>query len=77
MSLIIVERDYFLPADIRDQYIGVPCQSYEEVNELIAAHTSCWNDTETVTEQVADGINVLEVLKETGEPLKMFLVRTI
>lgn len=77
MTIIVIERDYSKPADIWERYLGAPCQSFDEAGELVAAHTSCWGDTDVLTTYVHNGTDVVEVSNITGEVLKEFFVRII
>ena len=38
MTISVIERNYKLPQDFRERYIGSPCKSWEEARELACAH---------------------------------------
>ena len=76
MIISVIERNYKLPVDFRERYIGSPCKSWDESRELVCAHLAEVEDeADFRMEPTQRGRVYRATSKETGEILREYFVR--
>jgi hypothetical protein len=75
MIITVVERNYRLPEDFRERYIGSPCKTWDEARELSYAHLYEVEDEADFRMEHTERGRVYRALhKETGEILREYFV---
>ncbi len=75
MTISVVERNYKLPVDFRERYIGSPCKSWEEARELACAHMAEIEDVADFRMNYANyGRCYIATDRETGEILREYFL---
>lgn len=75
MIITVVERNYNLPEDYRDRYIGSPCISWGEARELAMAHMYEVEDVAEFHMDYTDhGRKYTAIHRETGEILREYFL---
>ncbi len=78
MTISVVERNYKLPVDFRERYIGSPCKSWEEARELACAHMAEIEDVADFRMNYANyGRCYIATDRETGEILREYFLTPV
>ena len=79
MTISVIERNYKLPEDFRERYIGSPCKSWEEARELASAHLCEVEDAAMICMDVTDrgGRCYTATDRETGEILREYFLTPV
>lgn len=78
MIISVIERNYKLPEDFRERYIGSPCKSWEEARELACAHMAEIEDVADFRMNYANyGRCYIATDRETGEILREYFLTPV
>ena len=78
MIISVIERNYKLPEDFRERYIGSPCKSWDEARELACAHMAEIEDVADFRMDYTDhGRCYTATDRETGEILREYFLTPV
>lgn len=78
MLIVVIEKDYDMPAASQIRYIGEPCESFAEADELVMVHASEIDQCASVERYfVHNGERWYLSSTETGEILREYIVQII
>jgi len=76
--IIVIETNYALPEDFRERYIGAPCHSFGEAEELVRMHACEIEEFASVQRYfVHNGERWYLSSTETGEILREYAIQYI
>ena len=78
MLIIVIEKDYDMPAASQIRYIGEPCETFTEAEELVKVHACELRQTASVERYfVNNGERWYLSSTETGEILREYMIQII
>lgn len=78
MLIVVIEKDYDMPAPSQIRYIGEPCETFEEADELVKIHACEINECASVNRFfVHNGERWYLSSTKTGEILREYIVQII
>lgn len=76
--IIVIERDYALPEFFRENYIGAPCRTFGEAEELVKVHAcEIREPAELHVTYVHNGTRMVLTSTTTGEILREYAIQMI
>ncbi len=78
MLIVVIEKDYDMPSPCQTRYIGEPCESFTEAEELIKVHACELRQTASIECYfVNNGERWYLSSTETGEILREYMIQII